>query len=164
MNKEKLQVIYNNLKTQLLDKNNSNNHEERKVKLNELNNIKIELRRIESNIRAGIIEKEIPKSNNEFNEHIDNYRYFSLLNKLNSQYIRCNCKLNIGDNVITKDGRKGYIHNIIVYPDKVTRTELGIYILINAIKVDGSLSSKSIRRTKLDDSGFPLEEISIYKG
>ena len=162
MSKVKLINTQKKLKAQLRNPKNKNNHSERLNILNELNKIKIELRRIEHNKRAGIVEKPKSKSDSEFQEHIDQYRYYSILKRLNNQYIECNCKFNINDKVITKDDRLGFINNIIVYPDKVTREQLGIYLILNMCKTDGTKGNKLLRRSRLDNKGFPIEEISLY--
>ena len=162
MNKEKLIKTRVALKKWLRDPINKNNHSEKLKILNKLNNIKLELRRIELNERAGIKEKKIPKSNDEFREHIDQYRYYSMLKRLNNQYIKCNCSFNVNDKVITDDKRIGFIKDIIVYSDKVTRNQSGIYLILNMCKTDGTKAKKLLRRSRLDDKGFPIEEISIY--
>ena len=86
MNKEKLIKKKISLKKQLRLPKNKNNHSERLKVLNKLNAIKIDLRWIESNERAGITEKNTNKSDGEFQEHIDQYRYYSILKRLNDQY------------------------------------------------------------------------------
>jgi len=162
MNKEKLIKMRIALKKWLGNPQNKNNHIEKLKILNKLNSIKLELRRMGYNKRAGIKEKNIPKSNNEFHEHIDEYRYYSILKRLNDQYIKCNCKFNLNDKVATTDDRIGFINNIIVYPDKVTRDQSGIYLILNMCKTDGTKAKKLLRRSRLDNKGFPIEEINLY--
>ncbi len=161
MNKDKLEEKINLIKKQLSDSNNKNNHIERKKKLDELNEIKNNLKQIEINKRCGLNEY-IPNNPNEFNEHIDNYRYFSLYNKLNLQYIKCNCKFNIGDIVKSSCGKIGQIANIKVYPELVTREQKGIYVILNSLKSDGTKLQRTIRKSALDTKGFPIEEILYY--
>jgi hypothetical protein len=162
MSKVKLINTRKKLKTWLQNPKNKNNHSEKLNVLNELNRIKIKLREIEYNKRAGIIEKPKSKSDSEFQEHIDQYRYYSILKRLNDQYIKCNCKFNINDKVITKDNRFGFINKIIVYSDKVTRNQSGIYLILNMCKNDGTKGNKLLRRSRLDTKGFPIEEVSLY--
>ena len=162
MSEIKLINTQKKLRAQLRNPKNKNNHSERLNILNQLHNIKLELRRIEHNKRAGIIEKPKSKSDFAFIEHIDQYRYYSLLKRLNNQYIKCNCKFNINDKVITKDNKLGFINNIVVYPDKVDREQSGIYLILNMCKTNGTKGNKLLRRSRLDNKGFPIEEISLY--
>lgn len=162
MNKEKLIKKKIALKRQLRLPKNKNNHSERLKVLNKLNAIKIDLRWIESNERAGIKEKNTTKSDGEFQEHVDQYRYYSILKRLNDQYIKCNCNFNIDNKVITSDNRIGFVDNIIVYPDKVTRNQSGIYLILKMCKTDGTKAKKLLRRSRLDNKGFPIEEINFY--
>lgn len=161
MNKVKLNKIYTDLKKQLRDPQNKNNVTERKQVLDELKNIKKEIRYSHINERSGVKETKPPKSQYEFNENIDRYRYFSLLNKLNNQYIKCNCNFNINDKVVTSDERTGFVEKIIVYPDKVTRNESGIYFILSQCKTDGTKAKKLMRKDRLDTLGFPLEDIKL---
>lgn len=164
MSKEKLLKTRIKLKKQLRDPQNKNKHNEKLATLNKLNAIKRDLRWIGYNERSGIKEPKVPKSNNEFHEHIDQYRYFSILKRLNDQYIKCNCKFNVNDKVNTADNREGFINSIVVYPDKVSRDQSGIYLLLNMCKSDGTPSKKLLRRSRLDNKGFPIEEIKLSNG
>jgi hypothetical protein len=163
MNKEKLIKTRTALKKWLGDPVNKNDHNEKLKILNKLNDIKLDLRRLAHNERSGTKETPIPKSNNEITGHIDEYRYYSILKRLNDQYIKCNCKFNINDQVITNDDRLGFIKEIIVYSDKVTRGKSGIYVILSMCKADGTKAKKLLRRSRLDNKGFPIEDIGVYK-
>jgi len=96
------------------------------------------------------------------NKNIDTYRYHSLLKRLNDKYIKDNCTFKVGDLVKSGD-KEGYISGFEVYPKKVKRKVTGIYAQLLQRRADGSKSQKTLRRSRLDDQGFPVEEIEIIK-
>jgi hypothetical protein len=106
------------------------------------------------NIETIYIEEDFTKA------HIDTYRYHSLIRRINEKYIKDNCKFKKGD--LVKSGDKiGFVDTFEVYPDKVKRKITGIYAKLVQRKMDGTLSAKSLRRSRLDDLGFPIEELEI---
>jgi hypothetical protein len=106
-------------------------------------------------VNTVIVEEDFTKKN------IDTYRYHSLLKRLNDKFIKDNCKFKPGD--LVKSGDKiGYIDSFEVFPRKVQRKSTGIYAKLLQRKLDGTKSQKTLRKTRLDEMGFPIEELEIY--
>lgn len=159
------------LKLQINDPINATKHVERKDILNKIQQIKHDLRSIalvknvesynvrhvddnKVNIETVFVEEDFTK------KHIDTYRYHSLLKRLNEKYINDNCRFKKGD--LVKSGDKiGFIDGFEVYPDKVKRKITGIYAQLVQRRQDGTISQKALRRSRLDDAGFPIEELEI---
>lgn len=173
MKEQELMESMRILKQWINDPSNSQNHVERKDALTKLNIIKHELRSIalvknvesynerhindrKVNVETVIVEEDFTKKN------IDTYRYHSLLKRLNEKYIKDNCKFKVGDLVKSGD-KEGYVDSFEVYQDKVKRKITGIYAKLVQCKNDGTPSQKMLRRSRLDDSGFPIEELQLIK-
>ena len=174
MKKKELEESLRVLKGWINDPQNARNFTERKNILNKINLIKQEIRLLTREetienysksrkdlvnpniqIETVIVEEDFTKKN------VDNYRYHSLLKRLNDKYIKDNCKFKVGD--LVKSGDKiGYIGEFDVYPKKVQRKSSGIYAKLLQRRLDGSKSQKTLRRSRLDDEGFPIEELEIY--
>lgn len=106
------------------------------------------------NIETVYIEEDFTKKN------IDTYRYHSLIKRINEKYIKDNCKFKKGD--LVKSGDKiGFIDDFDVYPQKVKRKVTGIYAKLVQRKLDGTKATKTLRRSRLDELGFPIEELEI---
>lgn len=170
MEKQDLTESLRVLKQWINDPANSKNYAERREVLNKIALIKQELRKLsrQENVDEYKTQRVVVDPNvkietviveeNFTAKHIDTYRYHSLLKKMNDKYIADNCKLQIGDLVKAGD-KEGFIQSFNVYPDKVKRKVTGIYAQLVQRKIDGTAAIKTLRRSRLDNLGFPIEEL-----
>lgn len=171
MNRQELTESLRILKQWINDPANAKNHVERKAILTKMTLIKAELRAIqrEENVEEfnkrnvddpNVIIKTVIVEEDFTQKNIDTYRYHALLKRLNDKYIKDNCGFKPGDLVKSGD-KEGFIDSFEVYPNKVKRKITGIYAKLLQKRLDGSKSQKTLRKSRLDEMGFPIEELVL---
>jgi len=154
-------------KRMLLDNNNNSIRGALSVDINKLNFIIRDLKRAErSGIPIQVSDTSIAKTvtnmtTNVYEDVLIDYTkdvYLDKLSILNTAYIKTNSELSIGD-VVSIDGKKYGIAEQYVIPSDISDVSTGIYVKLANTKADGTFTKRYFRKSRLDDRGWPIEDL-----
>lgn len=90
----------------------------------------------------------------EYNKDV----YLDKLNIINDAYICTNSKLSIGDIVTIGDKSYGIAEQYVIAND-ISDECTGIYVKLANLKADGTFTKRYFRKSRLDDRGWPIEDL-----